>query len=58
MSESKSLWQRIGDNVRYCISGVWDDTRSLWSVKTVKVINLSVRSFLDRDLQSQACALT
>ena len=58
MSESKSLWQRIGDNVRYCISGVWDDTRSLWSVKTVKVINLSVRSFMDRDLQSQACALT
>ena len=58
MSENKSLWQRIGDNVRYCVSGVWDDTRSLWSVKTVKVINLSVRSFMDRDLQSQACALT
>ena len=54
----KSLWQRIQSNLRYCISGVWNDTRKLWSVQTVKVINLSVRSFLDRDLQTQACALT
>lgn len=54
----KSLWQRFKDNLQYCISGVWDDTRALWSVKTVKVINLSVRSFLNRDLQMRACALT
>lgn len=53
-----SLWQRIGRNVRYCISGVWDDTRALWSVKTVKILNLSVRSFLDRDLQLRAGSLT
>ena len=51
------MWQRIQDNLRYCISGVWSDTRNLWSVKVIKVINLSVRSFLDRDLQTQACAL-
>lgn len=54
----ESLWQRINRNLRYCISGVWNDTRGLWSVKTVKVINLSVRSFMDQDLQTQACALT
>ena len=59
MSENKeSLIERIKNNIQYCISGVWNDTRALWSVKTIKVINLSVRSFLDRDLQSQACALT
>lgn len=42
----------------YCCSGVWSDTRNDWKVNVVKTINLSVRSFLDRDLQSQACALT
>ena len=54
----ESLWQRINRNVRYCIGGVWSDTRNQWTVQAVKVINLSVRSFLDRDLQTQACALT
>jgi len=59
MSEEKaSLWQRIMQNIRYCISGVWDDTRSLWTVRMVKIINLSVQSFLDRDLQMRAGALT
>ena len=54
----ESLWHRINRNLRYCISGVWNDTRTLWSVHAIKVINLSVRSFMDRDLQTQACALT
>ena len=60
MSDEKagSLWQRIERNVRYCISDVWNDTRSLWSVKTLKIINLSVKSFMDRDLQMRSCALT
>ena len=56
--KSDSLWQRINRNIRYCISGVWNDTRSLWSVKTLKIINLSVRSFLRHDLQMRASALT
>ena len=54
----ESLWQRIDRNLRYCVSGVWNDTHASWPVQTVKIINLSVRSFLDRDLQTQACALT
>lgn len=62
MSESEqqkdSLWQRLERNVRYCISGVWEDTRALWSVKAVKILNLSIRSFLDRDLQLRAGSLT
>lgn len=60
MSETNqdSLWQRIKRNIYYCISGVWDDTKSVWSVKALKIINLSIRSFLDRDLQMRSCALT
>ena len=61
MSEKKeqtSLWQRIMQNVKYCIHDVWDDSRSVWSVRTVKIINLSIRSYLDRDLQMRSCALT
>ncbi len=53
-----SLWQRFMQNVKYCISGVWNDRRTLLSVKILKVINLSVRSFMDRDLQMRSCALT
>ena len=56
--QGTSLWQRIMQNIRYCIHDVWDDTRSLWSVRMVKIVNLSVQSFLDRDLQIRAAALT
>lgn len=57
-NDGASLWQRINDNISYCINGVWNDTRSLWSVKTLKIVNLSVRSFLRHDLQMRAGALT
>ena len=53
-----SLWERVMQNITYCINGVWNDKRALLSVKIVKIINLSVRSFLDRDLQLRSCALT
>lgn len=42
----------------YVSSGVWSDTRRNWKVSLVKTLNISVRSFMDTDLQSQACALT
>lgn len=53
----KALKQNIIDKYTYCTTGVWRDSRTTWKVETVKIINLSVRSFLDRDLQSQACAM-
>ena len=56
--QSQGLWQRIMHNIRYCAGDVWEDTRSLWSVKAVKILNLSIQSFLDRDLQIRASALT
>lgn len=43
---------------QYYSEGVWTDTRRTWSVRLIKTLNLSVRSFLDRDLQSQAAAMT
>lgn len=42
----------------YLTSGVWSDTRRNWMVDTVKTLNLSVRSFLNGDLQVRAAALT
>ena len=56
--QDRSLLQRVMQGIQYCIHGVWNDTRSLWSVKALKIINLSVRAFLDRDMQMRACALT
>ena len=43
--------------IKYCQSDVWNDTRSNWKVNTIKVINLSTRSFLNGDLQTKACSL-
>ena len=59
MSEEKpSLWQKVMQCFEYCMNGVWDDTSANWRVKAVKVVNLSVHSYMDRDLQTRACALT
>lgn len=49
---------RINAAVRYCSDGVWDDTRTSWGVKLMKICNISIRSFLDGNLQVRACALT
>lgn len=42
----------------YCAEGVWADTRHKWIVRFIKTMNLSVRSFMNGDVQSQACAMT
>lgn len=43
---------------RYVSVGIWSESRNTLKVKVVKTINLSVRSFMNADIQSQACALT
>lgn len=45
-------------NWEYCSEGVWNDSRNNWKVNAIKTANLSIRSFLNQDLQSQACAMT
>ena len=52
------LFTKISAFFSYCASGVWQDTRNTFSVKVIKSANLSVRSFLDRDLQTKSMALT
>lgn len=42
----------------YCSQGVWEDRRNTAYVKFIKIVNITVKTFLDKDLQSQACALT
>ncbi len=42
----------------YVSKGVWHDTRKTWAVDFVKILNLSVRSFFNRDMQSRACAMS
>lgn len=63
MTEKKknifSRWfNKIAEFYEYCLNGVWNDSSNKFKVKVIKVGNLSVRSFLDRDLQTKSMALT
>lgn len=42
----------------YCWSGVWKETRDTRKVRVIKTLNLSVRSFMDRNLQNKSMSLT
>lgn len=42
----------------YASHGVWHDRRNTLQVKVVKTLNLTIKSFLNSDLQNTACALT
>lgn len=52
------LTGKVKSGVDYCTEGVWNDSRQNWKISTVKVLNLSVRSFLSADLQTKACSMT
>lgn len=52
------LTARLTGVWRYFNSGVWADNRLKWWIKPVRTLNLSMRSFLNSDIQSQACAMT
>ncbi|MBD5308004.1 MAG: YihY/virulence factor BrkB family protein [Bacteroides sp.] len=62
MADWKVKYDRLVERAlaiwKYWSESVWLDTRKNFKVAAVKTINLSVRSFLSTDLQSQACALT
>lgn len=57
-----SLFSRMFDKAsslaNYFWTGVWEDNSDSNKVRLTKVANLSVRSFLDRDLQSRSMSLT
>lgn len=58
LAQGRGLWERLSDNADYCMRRVWDDPSKSWKVRAIKVVNLSVRSFMDRDLQMRAGSLT
>lgn len=47
--------RRIAD---YMANGVWSDPRRDWRINIIRILNLSINSFLNRDIQTQACAMT
>ncbi|MDE6542736.1 MAG: YihY/virulence factor BrkB family protein, partial [Muribaculaceae bacterium] len=49
---------RVTGWIQYVSVGVWEQPDTRWYIRFLKVVNLSVRSFTDRDLQSQASSLT
>lgn len=57
-NKKPGLFERIAAFFRYFAGGVWDDPSPKLKVKVVKVMNLSFRSFLDRDLQTKSMSLT
>lgn len=52
------LYQRAIVLWNYASAGVWHDTRPIFRVRLIKTLNLTVRSFMNSDLQSSACAMT
>lgn len=52
------LFDRVGALADYCWRGVWRDPRDSFGIRMLKTLNLSVRSFMDRDLQLRSMALT
>ena len=53
-----SIVERATTLYNYLTTGIWSDPRRTWWINVLRVVNLSVKSFLNRDIQSQACALT
>ncbi len=39
-------------------TGIWSDPRRNWWLNILRTLNLSVNSFFNRDIQTQACAMT
>jgi membrane protein len=58
VSYIKRMVRKVMGWWRYASVGVWSDTRQSMGVNLLKTVNLSVRSFLNGDLQSQSCAMT
>lgn len=54
--------QRIYDKAlrlwNYVSTGIWSDPRRTWWLNVLRTLNLSVNSALNRDIQTQACAMT
>lgn len=54
----KDYTRRIRNFIDYCIKGVWNDPRQSLKVRIIRTLNLSVNSFMSRDLQIRSMSLT
>lgn len=54
----KEIVNRSKDAAEFAWIGVWRTPRHNCWISTLKVVNLSIRSFLDKNLQSKSMALT
>lgn len=57
-SKISSLIDKIINLANYCWTGVWKESRDTTGIRILKVANLSVRSYLDRNLQARSMSLT
>lgn len=62
MADKKGFFSKIGARLsrawEFASGGVWLSPKNTFKVRLVKTINLTVTSFLDRDLQTRAASLT
>lgn len=62
MEKKEGLFKRIFSAIaaawRFAAGGVWQTKKNTMWVRIVKSVNLTITSFFDRDLQTQAASLT
>lgn len=56
--KAQSFSERAMRVWRYVSTGIWSDSRRKWWINVLRIANLSVTSFFNRDIQTQACAMT
>lgn len=52
------IWNKLIAMWNYCSHGVWSDTRPMVKVNLIKTLNITVKSFFNTDIQTQASAMT
>lgn len=57
-SRISKIIAKAASSWRYVSAGIWQETRRSWKIDILKTLSLSARSFLNSDLQTQACAMT
>lgn len=58
----QSRWTRLVKRAtklyEYCAKDVWEDTTNTLGVNVIKTLNITIKSFMSTDVQTQACAMT
>lgn len=57
-SRLSRMVERARKLIDFISTGIWSDPRRNWKLTILRTLNLSVKSFMSRDIQSRACAMT